>query len=309
MPGNTPKNPSSKGLAELTTLWTTAGKILAQELRSGCADKLVFGGLERYLAQWSSSIYDMEGGYPTRPEAAQVARLLSGYAARPSSEREAGIRAAIAVARQTLDRLTTLSVEQSAACGQQPAVGTQRYGRQVRSPQSSPPVTRRPSPASQPRRTLPRVTSSTGLDDPVVTLRGVGKLKASKLAKLGIEKVRDLLTHFPRDYRDYSSTKRIADVMYGETVSVVGMVEDVQLFPESTGPLPHHREGEGQQRQDLGHLVQVWLRWGPDCPQHTGLPSPAPSRATGRRLALIVRTGSWPPTGPSTLGGWCRSTR
>ncbi len=261
--GKTPRRSASAGLAELTALWTTAGKILAQELRSGCADKLVFGGLEKYLEQWSSSIYDMDGGYPTRPEAAQVVRLLSGYAGRPASEREAGIRAAVAVARQTLDRLASLpaSGQQSAVSGQQSSV-TSRERAPLRTQNSelrTPlPKTNHPPSASPPRRTAPRITSSTGLDDPIVTLRGVGKLKASKLAKLGIEKVRDLHTHFPRDYRDYSSTKRIADLMYGETVSVVGTVEDVQLFPGQRGRF----RTTVKVRDSSGRISATWFRYG-----------------------------------------------
>ena len=258
MADSTPKKPATIGLSELISLWTTAGKILAQELRSGCADKLVFGGLERYLHQWSSSIYDLDVGYPTRPEAAQVARLLSGYASRPAAEREAGIRAAITIARQTLDRLGALSVGAGGPADPPKPVHMKSGPAGPPAPTMPAPNPRPPSPASQPRRTLPRVTSTTGLDDPIVALRGVGKLKASKLAKLGIEKVRDLLTHFPRDYRDYSTTKRIVDLMYGETASVVGTVEDVQLFPGQQGRF----RTTVKLRDGSGRISATWFRYG-----------------------------------------------
>lgn len=257
MPGNAPNSPASKGLAELTALWTTAGKILAQELRTGCADRLVFGGLERYLERWSSSVYDTEGGYPTRPEAAQVLRLLAGYAGRSVEEREAGVSAALAVAQQLLDRLASLPMSDRPS-----AAGAQRLAASDPSKRNSTKHTelraQNSAPVIQPRRTLPRVTSSTGLDDPIVALRGVGKLKASKLAKLGIEKVRDLLTHFPRDYRDYSSIKRIADLMYGETASVVGMVEDVQVFPGQQGRF----RTTVRVRDSSGRISATWFRYG-----------------------------------------------
>src|SRR5450756_1721388 len=158
MPGNAPNSPASKGLAELTALWTTAGKILAQELRTGCADRLVFGGLERYLERWSSSVYDTEGGYPTRPEAAQVLRLLAGYAGRSVEEREAGVSAALAVAQQLLDRLASLPMSDRPS-----AAGAQRLAASDPSKRNSTKHTelraQNSAPVIQPRRTLPRVTS------------------------------------------------------------------------------------------------------------------------------------------------------
>ena len=97
-----------------------------------------------------------------------------------------------------------------------------------------------------------------GLEDPILTLKGVGKLKASKLAKLGIERVRDLLTHFPRDYRDYASIKRIADLMYGESASVVATVEDVQVVP---GPQKRVRTTV-KVRDASGRISATWFSYG-----------------------------------------------
>jgi ATP-dependent DNA helicase RecG len=48
----------------------------------------------------------------------------------------------------------------------------------------------------------------------------VGKVKAQKLARLGIETIGDLVTYFPRDYEDRSSEKKVAELMDGDECSV-----------------------------------------------------------------------------------------
>jgi ATP-dependent DNA helicase RecG len=263
VPGNGFKQSVSSGQDGVVSAWMTAGKILSQELRSGCADKVVIGGLEKYVERWSSTIYEMDGGYPTRPEAAQVVRLLAGYSGRTPEEREAGLVAAVAVARQVVNRLRSLpaSSRQAANSSQHPEPDTHHPSLITHhsSPvaQSSSPRTRRPSSVSQPSRAS-HISAAIGLEDPIVTLRGIGKLKASKLAKLGIEKVKNLLTHYPRDYRDYSSTKRIADLMYGESVSVVGLVEDVQVFPSQQGRF----RTTVKVRDSSGRISATWFRYG-----------------------------------------------
>ncbi|HEX2988661.1 MAG TPA: hypothetical protein VHS06_10895 [Chloroflexota bacterium] len=73
-------------------LWTTAGKILAQELRTGCQDRTVIGGLEKYLSHWSSSLFGIEAASVTRPEAARVIALLSGYNVMDTQDRAVAIK-------------------------------------------------------------------------------------------------------------------------------------------------------------------------------------------------------------------------
>ncbi len=60
------------------------------------------------------------------------------------------------------------------------------------------------------------MTQSYDLDQSVSVLRGVGPKKAEALARLGIEQLRDLLYHFPREYRDLRSVLLINDLPDGQ---------------------------------------------------------------------------------------------
>ena len=54
------------------------------------------------------------------------------------------------------------------------------------------------------------------LSDSITVLNGVGAKRAELYKKLGIETVRDLLYHFPRNYIDYSSPVFISDSVLNE---------------------------------------------------------------------------------------------
>ena len=58
------------------------------------------------------------------------------------------------------------------------------------------------------------------LDTDIRYLKGVGEKRAAAFGRLGINKLRDLLTYYPRDYQDRSVVKAIRDTADGETVSV-----------------------------------------------------------------------------------------
>jgi ATP-dependent DNA helicase RecG len=70
-----------------------------------------------------------------------------------------------------------------------------------------------------------------GLDAPVVRLPSVGPSFAEKLAKLGVQTVRDLLYLLPRRYDDYSVLRTIDKLRYGEEVTVIGTIWQVNTQP------------------------------------------------------------------------------
>ena len=57
---------------------------------------------------------------------------------------------------------------------------------------------------------------------PVTALKGVGAARAAALQKLGIVTVGDLVACFPRDYKDLTACKSLADGHGGDEVAVVG---------------------------------------------------------------------------------------
>jgi len=62
------------------------------------------------------------------------------------------------------------------------------------------------------------------LNASITSVRSVGARSAARLARLGIQTVRQLLWHLPSRYEDYSQSVPIADVVVGEKQSIQGEV-------------------------------------------------------------------------------------
>ena len=62
------------------------------------------------------------------------------------------------------------------------------------------------------------------LTDPIQYLKGIGPKKAEQMARLGIYRIYDLLTYYPRAYEDQSRLTPISDLQAGEKVTVTGTV-------------------------------------------------------------------------------------
>ena len=62
------------------------------------------------------------------------------------------------------------------------------------------------------------------LNTDVCYIKGIGEQRAKALAKLGIETLRDLIAWFPRAYDDRTVTRRIADLVPGESACVAAMI-------------------------------------------------------------------------------------
>ena len=71
------------------------------------------------------------------------------------------------------------------------------------------------------------------ITDSVQYLKGVGPKKKAELARLGIARVYDVLTYFPRTYEDQSALTRIADLRPGTVATVAGTIVNLQERPTS----------------------------------------------------------------------------
>ncbi|GAC1406493.1 MAG: ATP-dependent DNA helicase RecG [Ktedonobacteraceae bacterium] len=78
-------------------------------------------------------------------------------------------------------------------------------------------------------------TVMTLLTADVTAVPGVGPSVAMRLHTLGIRTVRDLLFYFPREHRDYSKLEKIANIPFGELVTTVGMIWEVETKRTSGG--------------------------------------------------------------------------
>ncbi|MBV6621606.1 MAG: ATP-dependent DNA helicase RecG [Rivularia sp. (in: Bacteria)] len=68
------------------------------------------------------------------------------------------------------------------------------------------------------------------LDKKLSDLPEIGFKRASKLYRLGLSTVRDLLYYFPRDHIDYANQVCIAELQAGETVTLVATVKRCNCF-------------------------------------------------------------------------------
>jgi len=73
------------------------------------------------------------------------------------------------------------------------------------------------------------------LTDPVSDLPFVGQTYGTRLKRLGIETVKDLLYHFPFRYQDFSRQAKIKDLWVGNEVSLKGKVKEVANLRTKTG--------------------------------------------------------------------------
>src|SRR5690554_1797380 len=63
---------------------------------------------------------------------------------------------------------------------------------------------------------------------PITSVPLVGKSYKTKLDKLTINTVKDLLFHVPSRYEDYRKVSKIAELMFGDSATIQGKVERIK---------------------------------------------------------------------------------
>ncbi len=104
-----------------------------------------------------------------------------------------------------------------------------------------------------------RLASTLLLDEPVTRVKLISPARASVLAKLHIETVRDLLTHFPHRYVDMSTVSTVADARIGNTCTIRGRVYKVEVKRPKRVPLVEITLVDGTGTLMLTMFRQVWL--------------------------------------------------
>ena len=104
-------------------------------------------------------------------------------------------------------------------------------------------------------RPQPRPEDEYLLDAPITAIPGVGATQETRLRKLGIETVRDLLFTFPREHHDYSKLAKIGTLPFDETCTILGRIWEVE----------NRRTGGGRTRtvaqvsDETGAIRLVWF--------------------------------------------------
>ncbi len=174
-----------------------------------CDDLLVMGGLEQFITNWHAK-QQASGDEERAWTANQVMTALLGYSAATPEQRKPMIDRALAILR---------------AGSAQPAEAVPEPRRQQTKPQEAVVAETEPGDVvegeneAEPESIAP--PSGAGLDAPITRLQNVGPAHAKKFSKLGIETIRDLLSHFPHRYDDYSHLKTVNQLVYGEEVTLI----------------------------------------------------------------------------------------
>jgi ATP-dependent DNA helicase RecG len=227
-----------------------ARRILHQEQRKGHDDSVVRpGGIETFLARWAADWSAATRGAAGSDLAQAITRQLNGYGALDPMQRTARVRAALALLDGAASSAAARPAATSPASAPQPSkraekrptpMPTPRTLHPVRpappvregewplaAPLRKPPELRRTSTASAAARP-PRPEDAYLLEAPVTSVPGLGPTQAMRLARLGIETVRDLLFTFPREHRDYSKLIKINQAPFDEVCTVMGLIWEVE---------------------------------------------------------------------------------
>lgn len=180
-------------------------KAIQAEKRLGCNNGAVFGGFDRFVIQQLEKLAGKPGG-GGRAETADFIRLFADYGQVSRSKREEKLE-------KLWHWLVNLPVSRPAPrrAQSQPQLETQLEAKEKTE--------------APPARTAEK---SQGLPAQLQYVKNIGPKRATALQAMGINTLRDLLFHLPRDYQDRSQFKHPSQLVHGEKETVLGTVVNVQ---------------------------------------------------------------------------------
>lgn len=204
-------------------------KILALEREKGYDDSAVFGGLNKFLSNWS----EQAGGSISNPETLKTFRKLfkADYSAMVVEQRKEWIASVL----DFLDRPEgTTAVSGEAETKKTPHKRSKRSARPKKAPVTE--------------------SAAKGLDLQVTAVKGISTALAGKFGKMGVKTVRDLLYFFPHRHLDYSRLKSISQLTAGEEQTIIASVWQAQ----ETRP-GGRRSTEAIVGDETGNIRVVWF--------------------------------------------------
>ena len=184
-------------------------KILELERSKGYADGSVIGGLDGYLKRWAPELASLLGDPSLAP---RLAEPQYGKANLQRRERLVGRLF------ELLDGGTSTAATKFEP---EPPPESDPPSQSVKPVKSDtrPKTKIRPKP-----KDAPPPASPADLDSPVTLLKGINSRTATRMKRLEVETVRDMLYFFPRRHDDYASLSKINELKPGETHTIQGIV-------------------------------------------------------------------------------------
>jgi ATP-dependent DNA helicase RecG len=205
-------------------------KILDLEKQRGYNDTAVFGGLGKFLHNWSAGAV---ASVKTPRLLGRFQKLFkTSYAAMSLEKRTAW-------AQDVLSFLDDMENENRVTA----------------------PTTKSPAPSPSPKKaplkikkTTPASGGKAALDAPVTVVRGISTGLSARFEKLGVKTVRDLLYYFPHRHLDYSKLKLISQLTEGEEQTIVANVWQAQVTMPGG-----RRSTEAIVGDETGNIRVVWF--------------------------------------------------
>ena len=203
------------------------GKILAHEAQDGYQDRVVIGGLDRFIQNWVNVHRPMLAASPAYCALKSIYPVKPGYAQKSPAEREEWI-SKLLVWLDKLEHLPSTPVKTGQAV-------------KVEAPAAT--VKRRQTPGG-----------NAGLDSPVDSVNGIGEKAGQKLGKLGLRTVRDLLYFFPRRFMDFSRRRTVASLETGKEQTIFASVWEARQVM-----LGRRKSSEAVVGDETGNARAVWF--------------------------------------------------
>ena len=228
--------------------------VLKLEAQQGYKNKAVVGGIGQFAAFWVDQAREEAVDEGDRAFVEQTSAVLADYGnLQGDAARSESLNNLLGKLKQRQERVDKISPPKPSPHRPPPQkkkAPAQKQQRQQPQPQQKkqqpqPKRQQQPKKKQQPKKgknkrvTIPHLPGEKsvpsfpgrsvepdpdGLRQSVTIIKGVGPVMADKLAKLGIENLCDLLHTFPHRYDDYTLMKPIQELVYGETVTVIGTV-------------------------------------------------------------------------------------
>ena len=187
------------------------------EIKNKAKNNSVIGGFDRYIINWSKKLGQASKKANVKSKAEKIIKLITDYDDKSQEQR-----------MQILKKISDLLKQISAELNNKQKLSTERDKIKKSEDNRSNLINKKQS--KHTKSNLPDF-----LNKEVRFVKGVGKYRAKKLAKLEITTVADLLYHFPRDYNDWSNLKKIRNLKPEIKVTVTGTVKNLEKITPRKG--------------------------------------------------------------------------
>ena len=214
-------------------------KILALEAERGYDNHAVLGGLERLLDHWEAEARADE--LPENLIQAVIERVRDYSKLKENSRAESLDGLARRIQRSDIGENFQIPsakgkrepVEPSVQKKKPPEIDAKlevkdEFDESHACGSDQPPI-EKTTPKKQKQKIKPILDEVADLEAPITVLDGIGSKYAQALSRLGLTTLREILYYFPYRYNDFSLCKPINRLEYGETVTVIGTIEKVNI--------------------------------------------------------------------------------